>query len=78
LKKGNYAFTIFHDAAKIGLVSDSFYFVHDYNTGDDELLPMFYQQQVPEQQRPALIKKYFALAEGMYETAKWMLVNNKR
>lgn len=77
-KKENYAFTIFHDAAKIGLVSDSFYFVHDYNTGDDELLPMFYQQKIPAQQKEALIKKYFALAEGMYETSKWMLVNNKR
>jgi phosphoglycerol transferase MdoB-like AlkP superfamily enzyme len=39
-KKGNYAFTIFHDAGKIGIVSDSFYYVHNFNTNDDELLPM--------------------------------------
>jgi hypothetical protein len=24
-----------------------------------------------------LIKKYHALAEGIYETSKWMLTNNK-
>jgi phosphoglycerol transferase MdoB-like AlkP superfamily enzyme len=77
-KKGNYAFTIFHDAAKIGLVSDSFYFVHDYNTGDDELLPLFHHQQIPKQQEEEYTRKYFALCEGIYETSKWMLINNKK
>lgn len=77
-KEGNYAFTIFHDAAKIGLVSDSFYFIHDYNTGDDELLPLFDKQNIPGNARKEYIKKYFALAEGIYETSKWMLINNKK
>lgn len=78
VKEGNYAFTIFHDAAKIGLVSDSFYFVHDYNTGDNELLPLFYKQTIPSDTRKEYIKKYYALTEGIYETSKWMLYNNKK
>lgn len=76
-KQGNYAFTIFHDAAKIGLVSDSFYFIHDYNTGDNELLPMFFKQNISRSDKDRYIKKYYALAEGIYETSKWMLTNNK-
>ncbi len=77
-KKGNYAFTIFHDAGKIGIVSDSFYYVHNYNTEDDELLPLVTMSTLSEENKAAKIKQYFALAEGMYETSKWMLINNKK
>jgi hypothetical protein len=76
-KKDHFAFTIFHDAGKVGIVSDSFYFVHNYNTGDDEILPLLPGQPRPEgDEKSKLISRYFALAEGMYETSKWMLVNN--
>jgi phosphoglycerol transferase MdoB-like AlkP superfamily enzyme len=77
-KKGNYAFTIFHDAGKIGIVSDSFYYVHNYNTDDHELLPLINNLPIAEDYKAQKIKQYFALAEGMYETSKWMLIHNKK
>ncbi len=77
-KRGNYAFTIFHDAGKIGIVSDSFYYIHNYNTGDDELLSVLNNEPVPPLVAARNIPHYYALAEGIYETSKWMLIHNKR
>ncbi len=76
-KKGNYAFTIFHDAGKIGLVSDSFYFIHNYNTNDDDLFSILNNNSIPDNIKEKYIPQYFRIAEGMYETSKWMLRNKK-
>ncbi len=77
-KKGNYAFTIFHDAGKIGLLSDSFYYIHNYNTGDNELFSLKNNNLLPNVVQQQYIPQYFKLAEGMYETSKWMLRHNKK
>jgi phosphoglycerol transferase MdoB-like AlkP superfamily enzyme len=77
-KKQHFAFTIFHDAGKTGIVSDSFYYVHNYNTGDDELLPLYGNDRVNRSIRKQRIAQYAPLADGIYETAKWMLVNNRK
>jgi phosphoglycerol transferase MdoB-like AlkP superfamily enzyme len=76
-KNGNYAFTIFHDAGKIGLVTDSFYFIHNYNTGDNDLFNLKNNTTVTNSNKEQYMPKYFKIAEGMYETSKWMLRNNK-
>lgn len=77
-KKGNYAFTIFHDAGKIGIVSDSFYYIHNYNTGDNVVVSTLHNNKLNREDQKMLSQKYFPLAEGIYETSKWLLVNNKR
>jgi phosphoglycerol transferase MdoB-like AlkP superfamily enzyme len=77
-KVGNFAFTIFHDAGKIGIVSDSFYYIHNYNTGDDIVLSMVNNDKVTSDKEEEKIKVYAPLAEGMYETSKWLLIHNKR
>jgi phosphoglycerol transferase MdoB-like AlkP superfamily enzyme len=76
-KKGNYAFTIFHDAGKIGLISDSFYFIHNYNTSDNELYNLKNNNVISKETENRYIPQYFKLAEGIYESSKWMLRNNK-
>ncbi len=76
-KGGNYAFTIFHDSRKIGLVSDSFYYIHNYNTDDDELYSLLDNKKIPEDQKRSAIQKHKRIAEGIYETSKWMLQNSK-
>ena len=75
-KKGNYAFTIFHDAGKIGLVTDSFYYIHNYNTDDDELLPMYNNTKISKAIIQQKVPAYFKLTEGIYETSKWLLIHN--
>jgi phosphoglycerol transferase MdoB-like AlkP superfamily enzyme len=76
-KNGNCAFTIFHDAGKIGLVTDSFYYVHNYNTNEDELLSLLNNKPVSKSIANEKIPYFFKLAEGMYETSKWLLIHNK-
>ena len=76
-KQGNYAFTIFHDAGKIGLITDSFYYIHNFNTNDDELYPMLNNNPIPYTVQQAIIPYYKQLSITYYETAKWMLTNNK-
>ncbi len=77
-KKGNYAFTIFHDAGKIGIVSDSFYYVHNYNTNDDEIISVINNEKIANSIATLQIPFYKKLAEGMYETSKWLLIHNKK
>jgi phosphoglycerol transferase MdoB-like AlkP superfamily enzyme len=77
-KKGSYAFTIFHDAGKIGIVSDSFYFIHNFNTDEDELLPMQFSIDMHQVNIPFQVNKYHALADAYYETSKWMLTHNRK
>jgi phosphoglycerol transferase MdoB-like AlkP superfamily enzyme len=77
-KRGNYAFTIFHDAGKIGIVSDSFYYIHNYNTGDDKVYSTIHNEKINAKEEQKKVAEYFPLAEGMYETSKWLLIHNKR
>jgi phosphoglycerol transferase MdoB-like AlkP superfamily enzyme len=77
-KNGNFAFTIFHDAGKIGIVSDSFYFIHNYNTNEHQAFSMIDNRTIEDKETQKIATRYFPLAEGIYETSKWMLLNNKK
>jgi phosphoglycerol transferase MdoB-like AlkP superfamily enzyme len=76
--KNNTAFTISHAAGWIGLVTDSFYYRKHIRINKDELYPMLsntlnLNEQSIQQKKAA----YSQLATSYYESAKWMLINNK-
>lgn len=78
-KKINAAFIIQHDEGKIGMVTDSFYFIKNIRFNQELLLPV--NSNVAwwtRKQEDSICKKASVLTSALYETAKWMLVNNKR
>jgi phosphoglycerol transferase MdoB-like AlkP superfamily enzyme len=78
-KKGNGAFVIHHDEGKIGWVTDSFYFVKNIRFEQEQLLPLRSNTVSWTKEEEAAIKKrYSGFTTAFYETAKWMLLNNKK
>lgn len=72
------AFIIHHDEGKIGIVTNDHYFVKNMQISKEELLPMHQDTLSMSQVQRDSIKDYLSqLTSAIYETAKWMLVNNK-
>lgn len=77
-KINNYAF-ITNTADNIGMVTDHFYFTRNINSGEEELTPMHDGvSHFSKQQQDSARKKLSAFTSAFYETAKYMLMNNKR
>ncbi|HVG40544.1 MAG TPA: sulfatase-like hydrolase/transferase, partial [Chitinophagaceae bacterium] len=74
----HYAFIIHHDEGQIGLVSDSFYFTKNLNFKKEELHFLQPQTSLSTAQQDSLKAKMSELTTAYYETAKWMLLNNKK
>ncbi len=72
------AFIIHHDEGNIGIVTNDYYFVKNLRINKEELLPInsnsFF---INATQKDSVEKSLSKLTSAMYETAKWMLVNNK-
>lgn len=76
-KKNNYAF-ITNTADGIGLVTDDFYFTRNINSGEEELNPMHKKAaQYTTQKKDSIKHRLSVFTNAFYETAKYMLVNNK-
>ncbi|MDP4264206.1 MAG: sulfatase-like hydrolase/transferase [Bacteroidota bacterium] len=77
-KKNNFAF-ITNTAGKIGIVTDDFYFTKNLNFPDEQLAPIkdngFSYTKV---QKDSIRKKMSAFTSAFFETARYMLMNNKR
>ncbi len=73
------AFIIHHDEGNIGVVTNNYYFVKNLRIKKEELMPMR-PDEVPltPAQKDSVINRLSQLTSAMYETAKWMLVNNKK
>jgi phosphoglycerol transferase MdoB-like AlkP superfamily enzyme len=72
------AFIIHHDEANIGIVTDDYYYIKNLNISKEDLVPV--KENLPTlstAQSDAIKKKLSQLAAAIYETGKWMLVNNK-
>jgi phosphoglycerol transferase MdoB-like AlkP superfamily enzyme len=72
------AFIIHHDEANIGMVTDDYYYIKNLNISKEELVPL--NDNVPELskiQSDSIKQKLSQLTSAIYETSKWMLVNNK-
>lgn len=76
-KKNNYAF-ITNTAGKIGIVTDDFYFIKNLNFPDDQMVPMSYNDPpYTKSQRDSVQQKLSEFTSAFFETAKYMLMNNK-
>ena len=72
------AFIIHHDEGNIGVVTDDYFYVKNLRISKQELLPLNSNQlELNNAQQDSVKAKLSELTSAMYETAKWMLVNNK-
>jgi phosphoglycerol transferase MdoB-like AlkP superfamily enzyme len=72
------AFIIHHDEGNIGVVTDDYYYVKNINITQQELVPV--KDGLPAltvQQSDSIKKQLSQLTSAIYETSRWMLVNNK-
>jgi phosphoglycerol transferase MdoB-like AlkP superfamily enzyme len=76
-KKNNYAF-ITNTAGKIGIVTDDFYFIKNLNFPDDKIVPVkYYSPSYTKSQIDSVQQKLSDFTSAFFETAKYMIMNNK-
>ena len=72
------AFIIHHDEGNIGLVTDDYYFVKNLRINKENLMPINSNTlSLDAKQEDSVKKNLSKLTSAIYETAKWMLVNNR-
>lgn len=77
-RKENAAFIIYHAPGWVGVVSDDYYYRKNIRFSKEELVPV--RNGLPplnKQQQDSAKKHLSELTSAIYETARWMLVNNK-
>ncbi len=76
--KQNAAFIIYHAPGWIGLVNKDFFYRKNIRINKEELVTVTDKNlSLTAAQTDSVKKKMSSLTSGLYETAKWMLVNNK-
>ena len=75
-KKNDYAFIIYHDEGQIGMLTNDYYFTKNLNFTKEELHLMPGKDFTPAQQ-DSIKRKLSLVTTAYYETARWMLMNNK-
>ena len=73
-----YAFIIDHDVKTIGLVSDSFYFWRSLKRDAQKMTSITGNNTDDVKDRPAERNKMEALTNGIYETTRYLMRNNKK
>jgi phosphoglycerol transferase MdoB-like AlkP superfamily enzyme len=74
-----YAFIIDHDVKTIGLVSSKYYYLKNYKTGVIDFVSMTGNEPISSNAETDSIKNYMErLTDAYYETAKYLLLNNKK
>ncbi len=77
-KKENAAFIIYHAPGWIGVVSDDYFFRKNIRIKKEELVPVRNNLPPLNKKQEDSIKAHLSqLTSAMYETARWMLINNK-
>jgi phosphoglycerol transferase MdoB-like AlkP superfamily enzyme len=77
-KKHNFAF-ITNTAGKIGMVTDEFYFIKNLDFPDEELVPVKYSGlPYTKEQRDSVQKRLSEFTSAFFETARFMIMNNKK
>ena len=75
--KENAAFIIHHDEGKIGIVNDDFFYIKNLWISQEELVPVRKDAPLLDKRQTDAVKLHLSeLTSAMYETARWMLVNN--
>ncbi len=77
-KKQNAAFIIYHAPGWIGIVNDHFFYRKNIRIQREELVPVTKDTlQLNARQIDSVKKEMSKLTSAMYETSKWLLINNK-
>ena len=77
-KKQNAAFIIYHAPGWIGIVNDQYFYRKNIHMQKDELVSVTKDLlMLTTRQKDSVKKEMSRLTSAIYETAKWMLVNNK-
>jgi phosphoglycerol transferase MdoB-like AlkP superfamily enzyme len=77
-KKINTAFTIYHAPGWIGMVTNDYYYRKNIRIQKEELVTATNKPLSLTNQQQDSVKKHLSnLTSAFYETARWMLVNNK-
>lgn len=77
-KKENAAFIIYHAPGWIGVVNDDYFYRKNIRIKKDELVPVRNDLPALSLQQQDSVKKHLShLTSAIYETARWMLINNK-
>ena len=72
------AFIIHHDEGNIGIVTNDYYFIKNLRINKEMLMPVNSNYlSLDSKTKDSIENKLSQLTSGIYETAKWMLVNNK-
>lgn len=78
-QNGNhYAFLISHDEGRIGIITDKFVFTKNLNFKQEEVYPLKDNVSYTPQQLDSIKSKMTDFTSAFYETARWMLVHNKK
>lgn len=77
-KKNNFAF-VTNTAGKIGVVTDDFYFITNLDFPDEQMVPVRYSDRsYTKSQRDSVQQQLSKFTSAFYETARYMLMNNKK
>ena len=78
-RREKFAFIIDHDVKTIGLVSNQYYFLKNLKTGKQDFVSMINNNTVDKNLQTDSIKNYLSnLTDAYYETAKFLLLNNRK
>ncbi|MCC7378600.1 MAG: hypothetical protein IT255_04495, partial [Chitinophagaceae bacterium] len=77
-KKEDAAFIIYHAPGWIGVVNNDYYFRKNIRIKKEELVPVRNNLPVLNNVQQDSVKAHLSqLTSAIYETARWMLINNK-
>lgn len=75
----DFAFIIHHDEGKIGMVNNAYYYILNLNLQKDTLVPLHFNAASLTPETYVQIKKQMAIETiALYESSRWMLLNNKK
>jgi phosphoglycerol transferase MdoB-like AlkP superfamily enzyme len=74
----HYAFIISHDEGRIGVITDDFIFTKNLNFKQEEVHPLRDDVHYTSWQADSIKMKMSNFTSAFYETARWMLVHNKK
>jgi phosphoglycerol transferase MdoB-like AlkP superfamily enzyme len=79
INKEKFAFIIDHDVKTIGLVSSKYYYLKNLKTGVVDFVSITGNEPITANAETDSIKNYMhRLTDAYYETAKYLLLNNKK
>ncbi len=78
-KNEKFAFIIDQDVKTIGLVSNNYYYLKNYQSGKESLVSVSGNEPVPVNAETDSIKNYLQrFTDAYHETSKYLLLNNKK